>query len=186
MEGMIGRLLDGGGYAGLAGMVVAAILPFLRPDWMRFRWTLVAAGVLLVLASLLARIDDFRGLVGRRTMRYGVNTAVAGALVLGATVVVQALSFRHSARLDLTENKRFSLSPPTVQLPGRLKTEVNAVAFYRSDQSGQPLADDLLKQYARYSNGKLTSKSVDPHREPGLAKRYGIQSYRTIVLESQE
>ncbi len=185
MEGMIRRLLDWGGYAGLAVLVVAAILPFLRPDWMRFRWTLVAAGVLLVLASLLARIDDFRGLVGRRTMRYGVNTAVAVALVLGATVVVQALSFRHSARLDLTENKRFSLSPQTVQLLGGLKTEVNAVAFYRSDQPGKRVAEDLLKQYARYSNGKLTWKSVDPDREPGLARRYGVESYGTIVLETK-
>ncbi|PYN44203.1 MAG: hypothetical protein DMD95_11545 [Candidatus Rokuibacteriota bacterium] len=185
MEGMIRKLLDWGGYAGLAVLVVAAILPFLRPEWMRFRWTLVAAGVLLVLASFLTRIDDFRGLVGRRTMRYGVNTAVAVALVLGATVVVQALSFRHSARLDLTENKRFSLSPQTVQLLGSLKTEVNAVAFYRSDQPGKRVAEDLLKQYARYSNGKLTWKSVDPDREPGLARRYGVESYGTIVLETK-
>src|SRR5437867_559768 len=182
---MIRRLLDWGGYAGLTVLVVAAILPFLRPEWMRFRWALVAAGVLLVLASLVARIDDFRGLVGRRTVRYGVNSAVAVALVLGATVVVQALSFPHSARLDLTENKRFSLSPQTVQLLGGLKTEVNAVAFYRSDQPGKRVAEDLLKQYARYSNGKLTWKSVDPDREPGLSRRYGVESYGTIVLETK-
>src|SRR2546428_6180130 len=100
---------------------------------MRFRWTLVAAGVLLVLASLLARIDDLRGLVGRRTMRYGVNTAVAVALLLGATGVVQALPFRHTAPPDLTENKRFSLSTQTAPPPARPKTEVNAVCFYRSD-----------------------------------------------------
>ena len=182
---MIRKLLDCGGYLGLAVLVVAAILPFLRPEWARLRWTLVAAGVLLVLASLLARVEDFRGLVGRRTMRYGVNTAVAVALVLGATVVVQALSFRHSARWDLTENKRFSLSPQTIQLLGNLKTEVTAVAFYRGDQPGKRVAEDLLKQYARYANGKLTWKSVDPDREPGLARRYGIESYGTIVLETK-
>src|SRR3989442_13589211 len=182
---MIRRLLDWGGYLGLAVLVVAAILPFLRPEWARLRWTLVAGGVLLVLASLLARVEDFRGLVGRRTMRYGVNTAVAVALVLGATVVVQGLSFRHSARWDLTENKRFSLSPQTIQLLGNLKTEVTAVAFYRGDQPGKRVAEDLLKQYARYANGKLTWKSVDPDREPGLARRYGIESYGTIVLETK-
>src|SRR3989442_4691909 len=124
---MIRRLLDGGGYLGLAVLVVAAILPFLRPEWARLRWTLVAAGVLLVLASLLARVEDFRGLVGRRTMRYGVNTAVAGAPVLGATVVVHALSFRHRARWDLTENKRFNPSPPALPLPGNLQNSVASV-----------------------------------------------------------
>jgi ABC-type uncharacterized transport system involved in gliding motility auxiliary subunit len=182
---MIRRLADWGGYAGLVVLAAAAILPFVRPEWYRFRWTLVVAGVLLVVASLIARIEDFRGFAGRRTVRYGLNTAVALLLVLGATVVVQALSFRHSTRWDLTENKRFSLSPQTVQLLGGLKTDINAVAFFRSDQPGKRVAEDLLKQYARYSNGKLTWRSVDPDREPGLAKRYGIESYGTIVLETK-
>ncbi|PYM77453.1 MAG: hypothetical protein DME03_04830 [Candidatus Rokuibacteriota bacterium] len=184
---MIRRLLDWGGYLGLGVLLATAILTFRYPAWMtRPRWwTLLAAGVLLVLASLLARVEDFRGLFGHRTTKYGANTAVAIALVLGVTVVVQALSFQHSARKDLTENKRFSLSPQTIQLLRGLKTDVNAVAFYRGDQPGKPVAEDLLKQYARYSNGKLTWKSVDPDREPGLARRYGVESYGTIVLETK-
>ena len=123
---MIRRLLDWGGYLGLGILLAAAILTFVYPLWMtRTRWwTLLGAGVLLVLASLLARVEDFRGLFGHRTMKYGANTAVAIALVLGVTVVVQALSFQHSARKDLTENKRFSLSSQTIQLLRGLKTDV--------------------------------------------------------------
>jgi ABC-type uncharacterized transport system involved in gliding motility auxiliary subunit len=181
---MIRRLLDWGGYLGIAVLGFGAVLPFVRPDWNRYRWTLIGVGVVLVIVSLLARVEDFRGLFGRRSMRYGVNTAVAVALLLGATVVVQALSFRHSARWDLTENKRYSLSPQTIQLLGGLKSAVNAVAFFRSDQPGKRTAEDLLKQYARYSNGKFTWKSADPDREPGLARRYGIEQYGTIVLET--
>jgi ABC-type uncharacterized transport system involved in gliding motility auxiliary subunit len=184
---MIRRLLDWGGYLGLGVLLATAILTFVYPAWMtRLRWwTLLAAGVLMVLASLLARVEDFRRLFGHRTTKYGANTAVAIALVLGVTVVVQALSFQHSVRKDLTENKRFSLSPQTIQLLRGLKTDVNAVAFYRGDQPGKPVAEDLLKQYARYSNGKLTWKSADPDREPGLARRYGVESYGTIVLETK-
>src|SRR5262249_32162653 len=93
VEGMIRRLLDWGGYLGLGILLAAAILTFVYPLWMtRTRWwTLLGAGVLLVLASLLARVEDFRGLFGHRTTKYGANTAVAIALVLGVTVVVQAL-----------------------------------------------------------------------------------------------
>jgi len=185
MEGMIRRLLDWGGYLGVAVLGFGAIVPFVHPEWNRLRWTILAVGILLVVVSLFARVEDYRGLFARRGMRYGVNTAVAVALVLGATVVVQALSFRHSARWDLTENKRFSLSPQTIQLLGGLKTEVNAVAFFRSDQPGKRTAEELLKQYVRYSNGKFTWKSADPDREPGLARRYGIESYGTIVLETK-
>jgi ABC-type uncharacterized transport system involved in gliding motility auxiliary subunit len=184
---MIRRLLDWGFYVGIVLVLATWFLSYARPEWFTpNRWrTLVAVGAVLVVGSLLARVEDYRELFGRRSTRYGVNTAVAVALVLGATVVVQALSFRHSARWDLTENKRFSLSPQTIQLLGGLKTEVNAVAFFRSDQPGKRTAEELLKQYARYSNGKLTWKSADPDREPGLARRYGIESYGTIVLETK-
>src|SRR5438309_10471449 len=182
---MMRRLPAWAGYLGVVVVGFGAILPFVRPEWIRFRWTIIAVGIVLVLASLLTRVHDYRGLFGRRTMRYGVNTAVAVALVLGATVVVQALSFRHSARWDLTENKRFSLSPQTIQLLGGLKTDVSAVAFFRSDQPGKRVAEDLLNPYARYSNAKLTWRGVDPDREPGLARRYGIESYGTIVLETK-
>jgi ABC-type uncharacterized transport system involved in gliding motility auxiliary subunit len=48
------------------------------------------------------------------------------------------------------------------------------------------VAEDLLKQYARYGGGKFTWRVVDPDREPGLARRYGVESYGTVVLETKE
>jgi ABC-type uncharacterized transport system involved in gliding motility auxiliary subunit len=107
-------------------------------------------------------------------------------LLLGIIGVVEAISYRHNSRYDLTENKRFSLAPQTIDLLRNLKTEVSAIAFFRTDQPNKRLAEDLLKQYARYSNGKLAWRLVDPDREPGLARRYGVESYGTVVLETKE
>jgi ABC-type uncharacterized transport system involved in gliding motility auxiliary subunit len=180
------RVLDWAGYAGLAVLVAAIALPFVgRPEWIDVRWWLVGAGVLLVIASLFARADDMRGFFGHRATRYGLNTAMMVLLLLGIIGLVEAVSYRHNARLDLTEGKRHSLSPQTIQLLGSLKEEVNAVAFFRSDQPGKRVAEDLFKQYARYSGGKFTSRVVDPDREPGLARRYNIENYGTIVLETK-
>lgn len=182
---MIRRILDWGGYAGLALLAAGAILPFARPEWAHYRGFLLVAGALLVLAWLLASVEDYRAFLGRRATRYGLNAAIMILLVLGVTGLVQALSVQHTWRWDLTESKRFSLSPQTIQVLGSLKTEVSAVGFFRSDQPGKRVAEDLFKQYARYSNGRLTWKSVDPDREPALARRYGIESYGTIVLETK-
>jgi gliding motility-associatede transport system auxiliary component len=183
------RFADWASYAGivlLALAVVATLRPaWWRPAWDPFRSWLFVAGLLLVLASLLVRVDDLRGTLGRRTTRYGVNTAVMIVLVLGVIGLVEALSYRHNARVDLTENRRHSLSPQTIQLLKGLKSDVNAIAFFRSDQPGKRVAEDLFKQYTRYANGKFTSKVVDPDREPGLARRYGIESYGTVVLETK-
>jgi ABC-type uncharacterized transport system involved in gliding motility auxiliary subunit len=180
------RLLDWAGYAGIALLVGAVLLPFLRPEWQRTRWGLVIAGVVLVAVSLLAHARSGKAMLGARTVRYGVNTAVMIVLLLGIVGLVEAVSYRHNARVDLTENRRNSLSPQTIQQLRSLKTEVNAVAFYRTDQPGKRVAEDLLKQYARYANGKFTWRVVDPDREPGLARRYGVESYGTIVLETKD
>ena len=179
------RLLDWLGYIGIAALVAAVLLPFWRPEWQRARWALVVVGIGLVLISLLVYARAVGGVFGRRTARYGLNTAVMIVLVLAIVGLVEAVSFRHNARLDLTENRRHSLSPQTIQLLKNLKTEVNAVAFFRSDQPGKRVAEDLFKQYSRYAGDKFTARVVDPDREPGLARRYGVESYGTVVLETK-
>ena len=180
------RGLDWLGYVGIALLASAVILPFARPEWLRARPWLIAAGIVLVLASLAVHYRTVRTAMGGRSARYGVNTAVMVLLLLGIIGIVEAVSVRHSARLDLTENRRNSLSPQTIQILQNLKSDVNAVAFFRSDQPGKRVAEDLFKQYTRYSNGHFTARVVDPDREPGLARRYGIESYGTVVLETKE
>jgi ABC-type uncharacterized transport system involved in gliding motility auxiliary subunit len=172
-------------YAAIAVMAAAILLPFALPSQARFRWWLVAAGVLFVLASFLVRIGDYRNVVTHRNTRYGFNTVLTVLLVLGVVGFVEAISARHSARVDLTENRRNSLSPQTIQLLKGLKQDVHAVGFFRTDQPGKRVAEDLFKQYARYAGDKFTWKVVDPDRDPNLARRYAVESYGTVVLETK-
>jgi ABC-type uncharacterized transport system involved in gliding motility auxiliary subunit len=180
------RLADAGGWVGIGLMVLGVVLPFVRPDWGRFKWGLVIAGGALVLLGLLARVDDLRTRLGGRTVRYGANAAVMVVLALGVVVLVATLSQAHSWRYDLTTNKRFSLSPQTVQLLRGLTADVVAVAFFQSEQPNRRTAEDLLKRYAEASNGKFTWRMVDPDRDPNQARRYAIDAYGTVVLEAKE
>jgi ABC-type uncharacterized transport system involved in gliding motility auxiliary subunit len=168
------------GWAGLVALVVAVSLPSIRAEWAGARVWVAAAGGLLLLASAALRLD-----YGRRVTRYGLNTLVLILLVIGLIAFVEAVSYRHNARLDLTENRRNSLSPQTIQLLKNLTTDVVATAFFRADQPGRKTAEDLVKQYARYSGGRFTWKMTDPDREPGLARRYNVESYGTIVFETK-
>jgi ABC-type uncharacterized transport system involved in gliding motility auxiliary subunit len=184
------RILDWAGYVGIAALAALAILSWTRsPLLTRGPWiwgALLAGGVVLVLASALAHAGDVRGWLGGRTARYGVNTAVMILLLVAIVGIVEAVSARHNARLDLTENKRFSLAPQTIELLKGLATDISAIAFFRSDQPGKRLAEDLFKQYARYGGPRFTWRVVDPDREPALARRYGVESYGTVVLETRE
>jgi ABC-type uncharacterized transport system involved in gliding motility auxiliary subunit len=179
------RFGDWAQYAGIAVLAAAVLLPFALPAQAQYRWWLVGAGVLLVIASFLTRVGNYRSVVTHRNTRYGLNTALTILLVLGVVGFVEAISTRHNARLDLTDNRRNSLSPQTIQLLKSLKTEVNAVGFFRTDQPGKRVAEDLFKQYARHAGNKFTWKVVDPDREPALARRYAVESYGTVVLETK-
>jgi len=179
------RVSDWAFYAGLVCLGAAVVQQVALPAYGRFWWPLVVAGIVLVVLSALPRLAGARRSLGARTVRYGLNAALSIMLVVGVIGFVEAISVRHSARLDLTENKRHSLAPQTIQLLKTLKTDVNAVGFFRSDQPGKRVAEDLFKQYASYSDGKFTWKVVDPDRDPTLARRYGVESYGTIVLETK-
>jgi ABC-type uncharacterized transport system involved in gliding motility auxiliary subunit len=189
---MLRRLSEGAFWVGLLCLASAVVLSlatrfdwsFIGGQWMRWWWPLVVAGLALVLFSFLPQWRDPRATLSARNVRYGLNSLVAVVLVIGVIGVVEALSFRHNARVDLTENRRHSLSPQTIEVLKALKTKVSAVSFYRVDQPGKRLAEDLFKQYARYAGDKFTWKTVDPDREPTLARAFGVETYGTTVLES--
>jgi ABC-type uncharacterized transport system involved in gliding motility auxiliary subunit len=190
---MLRRLAEGAFWVGLL-LLAAAVVQGLGA---RFNWTVIGAqwawlwwpfvivGLALVLLSFLPQWRDPRATLSGRSVRYGANTLVAVILVIGVIGIVEALSFRHNARLDLTENRRHSLSSQTIQTLKGLKDKVNAVAFYRSDQPGKRVAEDLFKQYARHAGDKFTWKVVDPDREPTLARALGVENYGTTVLEAK-
>lgn len=169
---------------GLVGIAAGGVLRAYRPSWTAAWPAALIIGGLLVLFALYASFSSFRDLWGRRTTRYGLNALVMIGLVVGIIALVEAVSYRHNWRLDLTENRRHSLAPQTVKVLKELKTPVKATGFFRPDQPGKRTAEDLLKLYAAHSDGKFTWEIVDADRNPSLARRYGIETYGTVVLET--
>jgi ABC-type uncharacterized transport system involved in gliding motility auxiliary subunit len=163
-------------------LLVAAALWLFYPG-VPARWVFLVAGGTLLLLSLVLNAREARSAMGTRTVRYGTGAAVMALLALGIVVAANAISVRHHVRWDLTENKRNSVSPQTVQVLRTLKAPVSAIAFFRSDTPGKKTAEDLLAQYATYSGGKFTWRLEDTDRAPALARQYGVESYGTVVLE---
>jgi ABC-type uncharacterized transport system involved in gliding motility auxiliary subunit len=170
-------------FLGLVLMVAAYPLWAYRPSWAAAWPTALIVGGLLALFGLYASFPDARSVWGHRTTRYGLNALVMVVLILGVITLVEIVSARHNWRVDLTENRRHSLAPQTVKVLRELAVPVKATAFARPD-AGKRTADDLLKQYASRSEGKFTYQIVDPDRDPVLARRFGVETYGTVVLEA--
>jgi ABC-type uncharacterized transport system involved in gliding motility auxiliary subunit len=180
----VGRWSDWAFYAGIAFLLGTVALTFFGPEFLRLWWALFIGGVVLVAASALPWLRDLRTTLTGRTARHGLHAVVTILFVLGIVGFVEALSYRHNKSVDLTENRRHSLSPQTIQLLRGLKTDVKALGFFRPDQPGKRVADGLLAQYARYSNGRFSWEVVDLDLGPKLAAKYGVESYGTIIFEA--
>src|SRR5262245_13381809 len=156
-----------------------------RPSWAAAWLAAAIAGGLLVLIGIYLRIQSPRDVWRRRTTRFGLNAMVMIVLVLGVIALVEAVSFRHNWRVDLTENKRQSLSPQTIKVLRELKASVKAIAFMRPDLPSKRTSEDRLKLYETNSDGKFSWESVDADSNPLRATRYGVTTYGTIVLEAE-
>lgn len=116
-----------------------------------------------------------------RWVRFGLSTTAGTLIFLGILVILQIISIRHPFELDVTRNRRYSLSPETMKLLKGLKQEVKAYAFVREQEVRA--ARDLLKQYQVRSKN-FTFLLVDPDRNPGMTKQYAVATYGTVVLET--
>jgi ABC-type uncharacterized transport system involved in gliding motility auxiliary subunit len=119
----------------------------------------------------------------RRRTAYGLNTALAVLLLLAAVALVEALSYSHNRRFDLTEGKRQSLSDQSVKVLRGLAKPVKAVGFSAPDRGDRAFLEDLLRLYA-YHSDRFTFELIDLDRSPATAKRYGVSTPNTVVIES--
>ncbi len=112
-----------------------------------------------------------------------LQLTVQVALSLALFVVLQFLATRHNVRFDLTPTQAFVLSQQARQVAAAFDKPVQITAFYSSQESEQRRQFlDLLEQF-RAASPKISFRLLDLDRSPGLAKKYGITSYKMGVIE---
>ena len=180
-------LVSSAGYLGCILILVSGY--FYASDATTQRTALIVLLVGLALGSswMVFEWETVRNLLGRRTTRYGANTAVMVLLLVGILGFVNLIGSRYSQRVDTTANKRFSLADLTVSVLEELDRDVHIIGFLRSSGSEAAVRyelDDMLNQYT-YHSDHVNYEFVDPDKEPNIARQYNITSYGTVVFESE-
>jgi ABC-type uncharacterized transport system involved in gliding motility auxiliary subunit len=171
--------------AGLLLLIGGGIAYNIRPDLKPWMGGILLIGAALILLSLYRSFPLIKARLDRRSTKVGVNVALMTLLLLGIIGLVEAISAKHNVRFDLTEGRRHTLADQTKKLVRGLAKEVQVTAFYRSDQPDRRSTEELLRQYADLSS-KFRFEIVDPDRNPGRAKKYGVTTYGTTVLETKD
>jgi len=117
-------------------------------------------------------------------MRPRLLLAIQAAAVVAALGCALVLAARHPWRLDLTPERRFTLSPWTREALGRVDGDVHVTAFY-SSQGGAQRREmaDLLGLYAD-AQPRIRVEFLDLDRNPGAARRLDVSEYGTAVVEA--
>ena len=173
---------------GVVGLFVfatgAALYAINSPHRIAMYASLGTGLALLVLYTALNQ-GVIRRFLGRRTSRYGANMVIMIVLFACIAVVVQAISIRHSARYDLTRNKRFTLAEQTRNIVRNLNDDVTLYAFYSQGSDERYAAEDLLSQYGHESD-HIRYEFIDPDRSPQRAKAMDITNHPAIVVAMRD
>lgn len=116
--------------------------------------------------------------------RQQIHIVIASAIILAILVLVYRTAERGNKRIDLTRDKIHSLAPETVEVLRRLeRREVKIRAFFAE---GDPARRELESRFKEIKTHvpHFHYAFYDPDRTPSEARRFHIDSYQTVRVES--
>lgn len=124
-----------------------------------------------------------------RKLKMLTTTGSGLALLLVAIICLNVIAAKLFIRLDVTEEKVFSLSEGTRSILDKLDGEVIARLYFSRSLKELPppvktyasRVEEVLREYRQKSHGKLKVEVVDPKPdtdEEEWAQRYGVQGVR--------
>jgi ABC-type uncharacterized transport system involved in gliding motility auxiliary subunit len=184
------------GYLAIAALLASVIRRIIYRQMDTWLWGFLiggaVAGVLFIAVSIWTRpaqVRDVpgrvRGVLVRRSTRYGSNAVLMSAVFLAILILLNYLGGRYHAIYDATELKQYSLSPQSVQVLAEIDQPVSITGFFPGESSQRTDFDRLLNQYLTHSS-QLSYTVIDPDREPIKASQYENAPHTGLLVQSGE
>jgi ABC-type uncharacterized transport system involved in gliding motility auxiliary subunit len=177
---MLRRILGLLGWLGVALVLAAVAIRFLKPEWQAWGFRLAMAGLVCTLLYMLSQWREIARSFAGRTARFGTLAIASALVVLGILTALNYLASRHNKRWDLTAAKQFSLSEQTRKILQGLDKPVTIRVFAAPDDFAR--FRERLDEY-QYVTRQLKVEYIDAVKTPHLAKQYKVDSLGTVVLE---
>src|SRR5260221_8996778 len=127
----------------------------------------------LILFAAGARLPLATGLGAIASRFYALGCVAAG---LGVWVLANVALHLNDTHIDLTREKVYTPSATAIAVVDELRTPVNIIYFYRPEDPIGHRARNIMAVMGR-SNPVLTVLTVDPDKQPELARRQGVRRY---------
>ncbi|MBO0801005.1 MAG: GldG family protein, partial [Blastocatellia bacterium] len=141
--------------------------------------SLVIAGGVLLLASVVLNFKSIVQFFSGRTGKLGANTALLSIAVLTILVVLNFLGYRHHKRFDLTSEHLYTLSDQSKKILGGLQKDVKVIKFDKADDQN---LSDTMNEF-KYVTKHISYERIDPQQKPDLAQKYKVHDFgETVVI----
>lgn len=98
--------------------------------------------------------------------------------------MIEVIVYARNVRVDLTPDRKFTLSQHAEQILDQLEAEVQIIAFVRSEDARNREMKDLFWR-VRERQPKVSWRLIDVNRNPALAREYEADAYGAVVVESR-
>jgi gliding-associated putative ABC transporter substrate-binding component GldG len=115
-------------------------------------------------------------------------------IIVGFLVLINFLAMRHFGRLDLTQNKLYTLSDSSMNVASTLDDIVKVTCYFSKNLPSyvMPLkqqVNDILDEYRAYAKGNIQIEFLDPTEDPALAQKLrfmGIPQVQLNIMEKDQ
>jgi ABC-type uncharacterized transport system involved in gliding motility auxiliary subunit len=170
-------------YIGLALILVALVSLIIWPQRKTACLIILVVGFVSLITYTILNLSVLKQGFSRRSFLYSSNLLLIILIVLAILVLVNYFLARHHYRLDFTEAKLHSLSDQSIKVVKNLKQDVLIKGFFREGNMSRSKMESLLNLYT-YHSKRIKFEFVDPDKNPGEVKRYGITQDGTTIFES--
>lgn len=124
-----------------------------------------------------------------KKFKYGGHAALLTIIVVALLIIINLLVEQAPVKIDLTENRLYTLSGQTLQILDRLEQDV---LIYGVAEPGKEnlLVDEIVRRYSRRTP-RISVEYLDPYRQPGFIKQFdpegkGIREGSYIVVSGEK
>ncbi|MFH0814279.1 MAG: Gldg family protein [Pseudomonadota bacterium] len=129
-----------------------------------------------------------------RKIGSGANYFFQVVIILGFLILINFLSLRHFARVDLTENELYTLSEASKRVASNLDDIVNINCYFSKKLppyliNVKQQVNDILDEYKAYAKGNVHIEFLDPEEDPTLTTKMrfmGIPQVQMNILEKDQ
>lgn len=167
---------------GIVGIISSIITWLLNKADTTIPPALLISGIVFLFLSIIFGLNNIKLFFAKRTTKKGLTSIITFIILIAILVSLYIVAKNHPRRVDMTEDKQFSLSKQTIDILKDLKTEYKITVMGKENEknlfTGETILDpqmvELLKSY-KNNTEKIDIIYLSPYENKELFNKYNLQ-----------